>query len=409
MVQTPAAGAERKYHPHTGPVVHVPLDRPGEKTHYKLERVLLDANYDTNTAFGDDLADQSADVGFHVFGGCPSCAHPTTALLASKYLTDYQTDPGNADVQVAVSPPRTRKAGLLNLDGVTAHSPGRVHPARAADHSGELRATNRRTQVLAMRCSCAENHPDQKDGTFGCGSEWLLAVNYDPTKRSATVLKLPVSAEDGSRVWQSADEVATAVSAALSSSQASATKWLTAYTSLLAVLGLAGVLAGRSTIQALGGGWQVLLAIAVLVALLGDIAMIALANYSSLGFPGLRAAPDHVELKNADLQPLLDAEASIKALRHARTATYVSACGALVAIGVFLFAPQPAATGDVKLTVQVPTAPSSGSTGGDTLTSTTQCGALSVAADKASYTLTPVGGGTAITYPAAYVTKIEKC
>jgi hypothetical protein len=39
----------------------------------------------------------------------------------------------------------------------------------------------------------------------------------------------------------------------------------------------------------------------------------------------------------------------------------------------------------------------------------TQCGSLAISADGKTYTLTPARGGTAVAYPVADITQIEKC
>ena len=386
----------------------VPILLPGgDKRPFKAERILLDPTYPTQTEFQDDLRAQGNDfVGFHVFGKCPSCGHYANALLATKYLTYYDSDGSKTKSPAPASRTLTKRLEALSLTRVPTLAHPRAQPNAAPPNTPFPADDARRTQVLVMRCNCDQSHSD-KDDPFGCGSEWLLAVNYIPSDSEATVYKLPLSDTDSSRVWQSAESVTAATSATLTSSQASATKWTSVFTAALGILGLAGILGGRTTIQALGGGWEVALGIAVVVALLGNIAMLGFANNASLGFPSLRKAPDIVELKNADLQPLHDADDAIKALDKARTAAYLSGFAALIAIFIFLFAPQPAATGDFMLKIALPQNPAT--TSATTVSTTTQCGSLAISADGKIYTLTPARGGTAVTYPVADITQVKKC
>jgi hypothetical protein len=414
MVQLPPEAGEFHRAEHRapkGPVFHqaVPIRVPGsDKGPFKAERILLEATYPTQTEFQDDLRAQGdAFVGFHVFGKCPSCGHYANALLATKYLTYYDSDGSKTKAPAPASLNLTKRLETLSLTRIPTLAHPRAQPNAAPPNTPFPADDTRRTQVLVMRCNCDQNHSDKGDA-FGCGSEWLLAVNYIPNDSAATVYKLPLSGADSSRVWQSAESVTAATSATLTSSQASATKWTSVFTAALGVLGLAGILGGRTTIQTLGGGWEFGLGLAVVVALLGNIAMLALANNASLGFPTLRKAPDKAELQNADLQPLRDADAAIKALDKARTAAYLSGFAALIAIFIFIFAPQPAATGDFMLKIALPQTPAS-ATSTTTVSTVTQCGSLAISADGKTYTLTPARGGTAVTYPVVDITQIEKC
>jgi hypothetical protein len=412
MVQVPAEAGEfnrAESRAPKGPVFHqsVPILLPGNKGPFKAERVLLDATYLTQTEFQDDLRAQGDGfVGFHVFGKCPSCGHFANALLATKYLTYYDSDGSKAKAPASANRSLTKRLETLNLERATTLAHPRAQPHAAPPNAPFPADGARRTQVLVMRCNCDQNHSD-KDDAFGCGSEWLLAVNYIPSDSAATVYKLPLSDVDSSRVWQSAESVTAATSAALTSSQASATKWTSVFTATLGVLGLAGILGGRTTIQGLGGGWEIALGLAVVVALLGNIAMLGFAGDASAGFPALRSAPDKVELQNADLQPLHDADAAIKALDKARTAAYLSGFAALIAIFIFIFAPQPAATGDFMLKIALPQTPAGSAT--PIVSTVTQCGSLAISADGKTYTLTPARGGTAVAYPVADITQVEKC
>jgi hypothetical protein len=349
------------------------LGAPGGKVRYVTERVGLSSGYDTGL-FQDDLGGRKPGfAGFHVWGPCPSCGHPTSGLVATKYLVPY-TGTGAA---MGLAAPREQAVSA---------PPGRM---------GRPPQGNGLRQVLAMQCDCTYNHPGN-GGAFGCGSRWLLSVTYQPADPAAGVQFGTIAAEDAPLCWQQAEAAAASLPSDLATVQGTAVKWGGVLTSVLGVLALAGVLAGRQTIQSLPVWAQVALGVAVVVALACNVLVHWFGSVAGLGFPRFRKAQNEQELRDADLQPLADAEESVKLLGRARQSAVVSVVAAAVAVGIFLFVP-PSATGMFRLVLKVRDA-----------SATTPCGTLVTGKAGGAYTFTPAGG-TAATYPAAEVAQVRSC
>ena len=344
------------------------------KAAYAVEHVLLQDWPDRN--FRDDRAAQVRDfVGFHIYGTCPSCGHETSALCSAKYLAQddvvYQDDRPTDPYEQEWRQPA-----------------GRV------------------TNVTLLRCACLSRHEGGPDGSFGCGSEWLLRVTYSVEDPAAPVHVYPVREDEACRYWHPAEDVTDSVPKALADAQAGAGKWQGSLSALLAVLGLSAVLAGRDTILSLGTGAKWALGVAALVAILGNLLMLYFSDLASFGFPKIAHATQPRSLLDSDLAPLVAAQRSTSNLRVARAFTAVALAGALVATGVFLFAPKQVAQPGSKLTVTV-----AGS--GDTGTKlTTACGVARFDDDARPTTVTftpPEKGARPVTYPIGEVSAIEPC
>jgi hypothetical protein len=260
--------------------------------------------------FSSDLdANDKHLVGFHIQGECPSCQHQTNALCATKYI-----EPEDPDIV------RSRQARRTEL-GITQHlSTGGV------------------TQITLLRCACIADHPGAKD-QLGCGSEWLLEVNYAKTLPRGTVGFNIVPADELAHFWSVANDRSTAISTLLSQAQGAATKWQTGLTAILGVLAIGTILTGRDTISTFSVGWKIAIAAALIVALLGNAFMLYFSNVASIG-PLLRRSSFNPEpLKDADLAPLKAASRSAAKLRNAFYATVASFLGALFAVGIYAYGP----------------------------------------------------------------------
>jgi hypothetical protein len=340
-----------------------------KKTAYAVQRIQLNDWPDGD--FREDREAQGENpVGFHIYGPCPACKALTSALCAAEYLQDDQDLVTNAE-----DPER----------------------AERADRKGST------TIVTVLRCSCLEEHAGAPAGASGCGTEWLLRVNYFRDEHDNTVLLHPVKADEAFRYWLPAEDVTSAIPAALAAVQATAGKWQTALAALIAVLGISVVLSGGSTIAALDATWKILLAVAAAVAVISNLIMLYYSDLASLGFPGLRGARQKRSLINADLEPLTQVAATVKEIRIARSATAVALLGAIAAAGIFLFVSPAAPKAESKLTLEIP------QSGTRTIPQTTGCGTVTIVRKPAAYAefTRDAKGTTQISYPLSEVTAID--
>jgi hypothetical protein len=376
MTAAPAPGAEirsgTEISSGTGPGDWDP-DRESAKTAYQVERIQL--NHWLPGKFHDDRKDQGKKpIGFHIYGPCPSCWDDTSALCAVEYLAvDQDLETPNAE------PERSKRQ---NRTGST-------------------------TVVTLLRCNCLQSHQGAPAGAGGCGTEWLLRVTYLPDEPEAHVDLDPVKVDEAFRYWLPAEDVTNAIPTALAAVQATAAKWQTALTALIAVLAISTVIGGESTIVALDATWKVWLAVAAAAAVLGNIIMLYFSDLASLGFPGLQGAERQRSLINTDLEPLKQVAKTVREIQIARAATVVAVAGALAATGIFLLVSPAAPNQESKLTVTITQQGS-----GTATTQTTGCGTVSIKGDKSQMYVEfkrDAKGAELVDYPLNEVTAIDAC
>jgi hypothetical protein len=341
-----------------------------DKKDYLVERVQVDGfNEDF---FKSDRGVQGIDpVGFHIDGECPSCKHQTTALCAAKYIA-----PDDRELE-EMAPVRAKYSG---------------------DDKRHLVSL-----VTVLRCACITSHPNAPANTFGCGTEWLMRVSYLPQDEKSDPKYFPVLDSEAFKYWSPADNIATAVAGSLSAAQAIAKNWQAFLTGFLAILGVASVIGGRSTIQQLSGGAQIILGVAAAAALLLNAAVLYYANLAQFGYPKVEEVSKPRYLRDSDLQTLKDASISITKLKKSFSFAVASVVAALVATGIFLFWPPSTTKIQYKLTVVL-----AGTQAKPTSTLTTGCGSIAYgknAAGNSTVTLSVSDSGnppkqdTALTRP----------
>jgi hypothetical protein len=332
----------------------------GRKRWYASERIQLPENWPTGSPGGEFTADRDVLVGrpgFHIFGACPSCLHPTTSVCATEYLTEEAAPgaarPGAAEGQAA-SPAKTFLA--IPAPGSPENETAKVkNPAQPRLHGdrqsrkrsprtrkpwfGTARPTDDQTQVTVLQCACTHNHVPPKDDTFGCGSQWLLRVDYnDVTNRGHTDISV-VPEWEAFHYWPAADAAAREIPASLTTARSAAKNWAGALTAILGLLGIGALLGSRSTIQNFSPRDEIIFGVLAFIAVLADGAMLYQSDLATFGWPRIRAALKPSDQWNADLDPLTQASASVRKLRRSVWAAAISAAAALGAVGILLFVP----------------------------------------------------------------------
>jgi hypothetical protein len=354
-----AEGDSSKPKPNDGRLPH----DPDPKLWYASERIVVRA-VDLAGFDHDRALLPLGTPGFHVFGSCPSCHHETTGLCATEYLSLELPVSRGARVPVRVrvdsatssKPMTTMRVATTSEFGLTPEQLDEI----TRDIGGSTSATDEvlaahpelppsndvpvKTMLTVLRCACVANHVGPTAGVFGCGSEWLVRVTYDPTNTTTTTMT-PVTYEESVKCWPAADAAATAVPTTLTTAQAAVGKWQTGLTAVIAVLGVTALLSNRATIQTLSVGWQVLFAIAAAVAVGANIVMLLQSDLASFGFPNIRQALPPSDLHNADLDPLTQTRVTVRKLRVSAWATATAVLAAITAVTIILFVhpapPQP--------------------------------------------------------------------
>jgi hypothetical protein len=341
------------------------------KTGYGKERILdLGAGTDPDETFRNDYRVLWKEPGFHIVGPCPSCGHETSAVCAIAYL------PSEAER------PRSERATRLRA----------LLPTRVVAAQGS------RTYVTALRCACIENHalPDKQQASpkaepgagprndhgvnsgdanvdgdkaattfadaFGCGAEWLLRVTLEPIEppppthsdqpRDKVRLSI-VPFDEAVRSWPAAEAAFSEAVDAPSQAETSAKGWGTALTAMLTLLGVGGLLTGRTTVQALPSLWRWVFAAAAAVALCADAFMLYQSNFASFGSPRIERNLVASRPQHSDLDQLMEARTSSSRLQMAVRATAGAAAAAVVAVGVLLLVPSARSPASSKLSLTV--------------------------------------------------------
>lgn len=360
------------------------ISAPQNRGEYLAQRVLLAANYPV-ADFENDLAGRSKGFyGFHIWGLCPNCGHPTNTLVAAKYLAD--------DDWTAFTSPAAE-------DALRASANVQTDLVQLRDDSGGVKRRRGATRnVVVFRCACNHTHnPPPADEKFGCGSEWLLKVDYLPAEPDAAVVVETVADDEAARYWEASEDIAASIAGSASTAQTMSKAWTTVLASIVGLLAIAGIISGRDTIQSLPLWAQVMLGVFAVIALVLQGATLYWGNVASVGFPQLRSSLKPHQLRDADIQPLIDADAIVTRLHRALWTAVLSAAAAGVALAIFLFAHAAPAPGEVKLTYSV-----------SHVTNTTACGQLVTDDPGGTATFTP-DGGTASTYKVQDIAAITPC
>ena len=360
------------------------ISAPRNNEAYRVQRVLLAADYPVAN-FQNDLARQPKKLyGFHMWGLCPNCGHPTNGLVAAKYLAD--------DDWTAFTSPAAE-------DAIRASANVQTDLVSLRDDAGSVRRRqDARRNVVVFRCACNHTHnPPPSDERFGCGSEWLLKIDYLPDDTEAPVIVETVADAEAARYWEASEDITASVADSASTAQTMSKTWTTVLASLVGLLTLAGIIGGRDTIQSLPDWAQALLGLFAFIALILQGATLYWGNVASIGFPQLRNSLKPHQLRDADIQPLIDADAIVTRLHRALLAAGLSVVAAGAAFAIFLFVPATHAPGDVKLTYSV-----------NHIMNETACGQLVTDETGGTATFTP-DGGTGSTYKIQDITAITPC
>jgi hypothetical protein len=374
-----------------------PIPAPGSASDYQKSHVQLATTYNMGL-FKDDLADQCTPLyGFHIWGPCPRCGHPSSSLVPVKYLTD-STDPtdsplgdepiaepsekARARVKAARSQPEPEAASLLFM---------------AEDITRRVAKDNFKVKASGMTCRCPVTH-DSTNGSIGCGAEWLVAFEYihNPNRKEITLSTVADDAE--ARIWVAADAVSASVVSAGQTAMGQAAKWVAVLSTLVGVITVSGIIGGHDTIQALPVWAQIVLGLATLVALFATACMIYQGNIAGLGYPALQAALSEHSLIQADIEPLKEAQASIDRLNRAKIWAIVTGVAALAAVGLFLFVPS-AGTDHVKVKY----------TDTDSIVHQTGCGVLTLDASTSKPKSFKPDHGPAVTFASSQIMEIDAC
>ncbi len=370
---------------------------------YSEQRIIeFPADFDVAAAFRTDRADLPHEPAFHIIGTCPHCGDETVAVCAIDYLA-------------------AENAGLRSK------------------HTTRLRDLVRRPAPIAgsyitvLRCACIENHAAPQKGQssayghgtaesdtdaptgssgagFGCGAEWLLRVTMgsapcenDPTKSCETVQLEKVCAAKATRYWPAADAAAAEATDAPANAVASAKGWGAAFTAMLTLLGVGGLVSSRTTVQTLPTLSRLLFAVLAGLALLADAIMLYQSNTASFGSPRIRRNVLASRPLDADLDPFMEAKTSARRLRAAVLATIAAAVLAAGASAILLFVnpARPGAHSTLTLTT-------------NGITNKTPCGTLvypttsSTAAKSVRFTPI-VSGAKTETIPLSEITEVDAC
>src|ERR1035438_7767656 len=64
------------------------IHEPQTNEEYTVQRVRLATDYPVDNFHNDLCHRRPGFCGFHIWGSCPNCNHPTNGLLPTKYLKD---------------------------------------------------------------------------------------------------------------------------------------------------------------------------------------------------------------------------------------------------------------------------------------------------------------------------------
>lgn len=281
-------------------------------------------------------------VGFHVVGHCPRCDHPSQDVFALKLA---QGPVGNAapaaaagDDAKAAEEAITAKLDATTITGIV-RGP-RTGPAGPPP------------VFAVLRCNCVRNHSKSPSG-FGCGASWLIGARFHLSAGQGQKVEFfkPSEAEEA-EAWEEADRVSSAARTSLQTVQGSAKSWQAALASIVALVSITSVIAGRDAIQKLAtpATYFVFSLAAATIAL--EAAALYLAALANLGFPSLKTISTLRSQWDLDLDPVRRAGEAARRLKAAAVLTFFAVAAALSALGVFVLAPSasPAEVNPVTVT-----------------------------------------------------------
>jgi hypothetical protein len=370
------------------------LPADAAKTHYKNERIQLPTDLplappSTGTVvtgapepwFTNDRSKLGLKSGFHISGKCPSCHHTTMAVCATEYLADDITPAAEAHADTRLQ--SARQIGVRNF--VSSPAP----------------SSTSKTQVTVLRCACTQNHRAPTSGAFGCGSEWLLRVNYDASKDTNPATLHVVPATDSYKYWPAADAAAAQVPHSLTAAEAIAKNWAGVLAAIIALLGVGTLIGSASTVEAYSMIWKVAFGIVDLIALLAAVAVLYQSNLATFGSPRIKDALRPSDLANADLDPLTQASASVRKLQLSVRFTALSVVMTIAAVAILLFKGPASTTPTYKVTYRM----ASG------VVVTTSCGSVAYPSAGAGgdLTFTPANGGSSLSIPTGKKVAVVSC
>jgi hypothetical protein len=218
------------------------------------------------------------------------------------------------------------------------------HPApnRVPLHTVALEVAGgsaRQTLTAALACTCTEPHPGRPAGTpSGCGCTWTVVVTSRPD--GALELAVPAPGPQSQLLAEAAEALRQATPRQLADLRSAGEKWIAGITALYGLLGFASLTGARDSIVKLSTGWQVAVAVTMLVA----VCLAALAIYwayrAAYGWPKTRLVRNDKELLAWYEQQVSAPERAAAFLRTAVGCAGASLGALVVLTGLLWFAPQ---------------------------------------------------------------------
>lgn len=276
--------------------------------------------------------DHSQVIGFNVTGKCPSCGHITTQPVSIQIAEDVTLAPGVAEFEEDESTiVEDAIVGALKVRRVFTTDQG-VKPVR---------------RPILVCCKCAREHQSAPVGTFGCGSEWMLAIRFTPAGDEPAGEVLEPSADELALWWQIAAHQENS-RGGLAAVRSSASLWQKALAGFFTLVSLPALVAGRDAMIKLNSddvGWITTWVVATLWAT-------AVATYwahrASLGMPKIVTLFNGADVQSATGSELARAQAARATLRGAIIMTGVALTCSFLALIVLwnadekISAPKPA-------------------------------------------------------------------
>jgi hypothetical protein len=287
---------------------------------------------------------------FHIWGLCPSCNGPTEGLFSLYTATGLSA----GDIE---EPPKE--------SSIEGHAPDDTH------------RDGKRQALGVQHCACVENHPDPASSagaaavppsstppstsTFGCGASWLVGIRYNTKKPHDIEFFTPIGQLEA-EYWQSAEATSENAPNALSNIQTAAKGWSTALAAIIALVSLSGIIGGRDTLAKLSTTSQWTLIGLAGFALVTAAVALYLSALANLGMPSLKRVSSPSRSRSNDLGPLHEAAHAATSLRLATVFTAFAFLAALIALGIFVKAPDaPAAAENNEVSISGLSSPQCGS------------------------------------------------
>ena len=375
------------------------------KLDYLIERIQMSPDWPSRW-FDNDRCELFSQPGFHIFGKCPSCKHLMSGVCATEYLAQ------DTNAATAAAPQSDAvMSAEATFEPFERRERKRLKGGFWSSFTFMPSFNREATQVTVLQCACTYNHQPPASGTetFGCGSQWLLRVTYKRGKENRGKTSIDtVRAGQFPYYWPAADAAAAEIPNSLSDAQSSAKNWATGLAAAITLLGVSGLLGSGKTVQALSKNWQIFFGIFAFLSVLAAALMIYQSTFASYGSLRLKQMLEPSDLRNADLDPLIEARASMRRLRRSVWATGFSVLAALAAASILLFV-QPPATAPTTTDITYPAKITYNS---GSVTVTTACG--TVQASKSpdnSLALIPnnLPGASPVTIELDKITAIASC